>query len=92
VIATKSRKTKPVPHQELLDAAESLAAPIDVEQLIAEGAIRKAGGWYEIIDGSRLPEHVWHRIKAIKRGNRVKFRKANKRIGKYLGSLPPSAP
>jgi hypothetical protein len=93
VVATKTRKPKPSTHPELIETAEALATPIDFDQLIADGVLRKAKtrGWYEILDTSRLPEHAWQKIKAIKSGNRVRFRKANKRVAKFLNSLD-SAP
>src|SRR6476469_9732490 len=83
-------KTKPEMYQELLDVAEALATPIDYEQLISDGVLRKAGGWYEILDPARLPDAARLKIKAIKSGNRVRFRKPNKRVAKYLDSLTPS--
>jgi hypothetical protein len=86
VVATT---TRPAIHQELIEAAEALAAPIDFEQLVADGVIRKTRGWYEILDTGRLPEHAWQRIKAVKTGNRVKFRKPSKRAAKFLNTLTP---
>ena len=74
--ATKSR---PATHPELRRAAESLATPIDFDQLIADGVLREAGSWYEVLDVARLPEHARCKIKALKSGNRVKFRRPSKR-------------
>jgi hypothetical protein len=87
VVATKTRKPKPATYPELIETAEALATPIDFEQLIADGVLRKGKGWYEILDPSRLPNHAWQKIKSVKSGNRVKFRKPNKRVGKFLKSL-----
>ena len=89
MVATKTRKPRPATHPELIEAADALATPIDFDQLIADGVLRKAKtrGWYEILDTTRLPEHAWQKIKAIKSGNRVRFRKANKRAAKFLSSL-----
>jgi hypothetical protein len=84
VVATT---TKTALHQELLEVAEALSAPIDFNQLIADGVLRKSRGWYEILDPSRLPDHAWSRIKSVKSRNRVKFRKANKRAAKLLNGL-----
>jgi len=93
VVATKTRKSKPATYPELIEAAEALAAPIDFAQLIADGVLRKTKGWYEILDTNRLPDHAWQKIKAVKPGNRVKFRKPNKRMAKFLKALEaPSAP
>ena len=89
MVATKTRKTKAATHPELIEAAEALATPIDFEQLIADGVLLKSKtrGWYEILDTSRLPQHAWQKIKAVKSGNRVKFRKHSKRVAKFLKSL-----
>ena len=84
-------KTKPETYQELVEVAEALATPIDFDQLIADAVLRKkAGGWYEVLDPARLPEHARQKIKAVKTGNRVKFRKPSKRVAKFLNSLSPS--
>ena len=89
MVATKTRKPKAAPYPELIEAAEALATPIDVEQLIADGVLAKAKtrGWFEILDPTRLPDHAWQKIKSVKSGNRVRFRKASKRVAKYLKSL-----
>jgi hypothetical protein len=84
--ATKSAPT----HPELRQAAEALATPIDFDQLIEDGVLRKTGSWYEVVDPARLPEHARLKIKALKAGNRVKFRKPSKRLGKFLRSLAPA--
>lgn len=89
MVATKTRKPKQETHPELIEAAEALAAPIDFEQLVSDGVVRKARGWYEILDPSRLPQSAWQRIKAVKSGNRVKFRKRSKRAARFLKSLAP---
>jgi hypothetical protein len=85
-------KTKPSPktYQELLEVAEALATPIDFDQLTADGVLRKAGGWYEVLDPTRLPDSARQKIKAFKSGNRVRFRKPSKRAGKFLDSLAPT--
>jgi hypothetical protein len=86
--ATKKRATanRAPTHPALRRAAELLAAPIDFDRLAADGVLREAGGWYEVLDPDRLPEHAARRIKALKPGNRVKFRKPSKRLGKFLRS------
>jgi hypothetical protein len=92
--ATKT-KPKPETHLEILEAAEALATPIDFDQLIADGALQKAGGgWYEVLDPSRLPDHAWRKVKAVKSGNRVRFRKSSKKLARFLESsaeLQPQA-
>jgi hypothetical protein len=87
VVATKPNKPRPATHPELIEAAEALASPIDFEQLMSDGVLRKVRGWYEILDAQRLPAQAWQRIKAVKSGNRVKFRKRSKRAAKFLKGL-----
>jgi hypothetical protein len=85
--AKPKRKSENVTHLEIMEAAEALATPIDFDQLIAEGAIQKAGGgWFEVLDPSRMPDHAWRRIKAVKSGNRVRFRKSSKKLARFLES------
>ena len=91
MVATNERKKRPATHPELIEAGEALATPIDFEQLLTDGVLRKARGWYEILDPNRLPDHAWQKIKSIKSGNRVKFRKANKRVAKFLQSVDMAA-
>ena len=44
-----------------------LATPIDFDSLIASGVIRAAkGGWYEIVDWRRLPEHARQQLREVK--------------------------
>jgi hypothetical protein len=91
--ATKTKSTpRPATQPELLELAEALAAPIDFDQLIADGVLRKARGWYEVLDAARLPEHALRKIKAFKSGNRVRFRKPNKRAARFLDSLAVTQP
>jgi hypothetical protein len=89
-------KDQPPTHPELRRVAEILATPIDFDQLIAAGVLRKARGWYEVVDPSRLPAHALYKMRALKTGNRVKFRKPSKRLSKFLQTLtedngPPGA-
>jgi hypothetical protein len=93
VAATKTKpatKIKPETYPELLEVAEALATPIDFDQLILDGVLRKAGSWYEILDPARLPDSARLKIKGFKSGNRVRFRKPSKRAGKFLDSLAPT--
>ena len=86
--ATKTKsKPKATMHQEILDAAETMATPIDFDQLVADSTLRKVGGgWFEVLDPARLPEHALCKIKAVKSGNRVKFRKPSKKLVRFLES------
>jgi hypothetical protein len=54
---------------------EMLATPIDFSKLEAEGAIKKKGAWYEVLDGNKIPEHARKKGKAIKA---IKNRKTGK--------------
>ena len=95
MVATKTNgkaKSSPETHGLLIETAQLLAEPLDLEQLAADGVIRKRrGGWYEITDPDRLPDHARSKIKSVKSGNRVKFRKASKRARRFLKSLEAAA-
>ena len=60
---------------ELWQAAEDAARPIDFEALIAAGIIEKDGEWYRVL--KPLPRHAERKIQKRKygpKGLRVKFR------------------
>jgi hypothetical protein len=42
------------------------AGPIGADRLTADGVLREAGGWYEVLDPAHLPEHALPRIEALK--------------------------
>jgi hypothetical protein len=42
----------------LLELIKLAATPIDFDQLIADGVLRKHGKRYELLDLARLPEHA----------------------------------
>jgi hypoxanthine phosphoribosyltransferase len=46
--------------------AQTLATPIDFEQLIADGILKKWGAWYQVLDWKRLPEHVRQKANTMK--------------------------
>jgi len=87
--ATKTKpKSRPAIHSELVEAAESMATPIEFDQLIADGVLQKAGGgWYEVLDPARLPQHALGKIKAVKSRNRVRFRKPSKKLARFLDCI-----
>lgn len=63
---------------------ESLATPIDFDQLIANGVLRKTkGGWYQVLDGRKLPSALMkraHRMKtSAKKGLLFQFRHTERR-------------
>ena len=59
--------------EEIRRAAEMLATPIDFDQLVADGVLRRRGAWWEILDWQRLPEHAEYKIQNVMTGNRVQF-------------------
>jgi hypothetical protein len=42
-----------------------------------------------VLDRKGLPEHAWWKVKEVMPGNRVKFRRPSKRLGKFLRAHPP---
>ncbi len=71
----RSERTGPVPTaEELARIGKALPTPIDFAQLIADGALRPCGGgWYEVLDYSRLPEYVRLKIVEVDTPNLVRF-------------------
>jgi hypothetical protein len=49
----------------LLEILKMAATPIDFDQLIADGILRKHGARYELLDLARLPEHARRKIRII---------------------------
>jgi hypothetical protein len=49
----------------LLEILRLAATPIDFDQLIADGVLRKHGPRYELLDLARLPEHARRKIRVI---------------------------
>jgi hypothetical protein len=68
-------KTGPLPTaEELVGLSGAVPLPINFAQLIADGVLREGdGGWYEVLDYARLPEHVRMKIVEVEPPNRVKF-------------------
>jgi hypothetical protein len=74
-----------------------VATPIDFDQLIADGVLRKHGARFELLDLARLPEHASRRIKFIATSNKTKnpvisFYKPSRQAvqqAKKMGLLPP---
>lgn len=52
--------------EELRRIAEMLATPIDFDQLVGDGVLKKRGAWWQILDWDRLPEHAVQKIQNIK--------------------------
>ena len=83
--------------EKLLELLKMAATPIDFDQLIADGVLRRHGAKYELLDLARLPEHARHKICIIASSRKtpnpvVSFHKPSKqtvRQAKKLGLLPP---
>jgi hypothetical protein len=71
----RGENTGPLPTaEELARIAGALPVPIDFAQLIAEGVLREVGGgWYEVLDYTRLPEHVRMKIAEVDTPNLARF-------------------
>jgi hypothetical protein len=71
----RKEKTGPIPTaEELSRLAELIATPIDFAELIADGVlVERGGGWYEVLDYERLPEHARQKIVEVEAPNLVKF-------------------
>ncbi|ARU88289.1 hypothetical protein [Pseudomonas sp. M30-35] len=72
--------------EELLERAKTLATPIDFENLIADGILKKKGAGYVILDMNRLPEHAKSQIIGCSEGT-VKFSKSTKSAQKLVDKL-----
>jgi hypothetical protein len=81
----------------LLRILKLAATPIDFDQLIADGVLRKHGSRYELLDLARLPEHARRKISIVTTSRKttrpvVSFFKPSKQLvrqAKKLGLLPP---
>lgn len=63
---------------ELLEKAKSLATPIDLDALVAQGLLEKKGSRYKVVDMRSLPEHVADKIVELSSDGFVKFSVATK--------------
>ena len=83
--------------KKLLELLKMAASPIDFDQLIADGVLRRHGAKYELLDLARLPEYARRKIRIISTSPKtpnpvVSFYKPSKqviRLAKKLGLLPP---
>jgi hypothetical protein len=82
----------------LLELIKMAAAPVNFDQLIANGVLRKYGTRYEVLDLARLPEHARRKVRAITRSREtpnlvVSFSNPGKRavrLARKLSLLPQS--
>jgi hypothetical protein len=56
----------------LLQLIKLAATPIDFDQLIAAGVLRKHGKRYELLNLARLPEHARREIRIITTSSKTK--------------------
>ena len=79
--------------QQVTEKLKDLATPIDFEDLIKKGIIKKRGAWYEILDKNKLPKHVGAQIIEFKHSSTpneptlCKFSKGTKRAEKLLKKI-----
>jgi hypothetical protein len=80
----------------LVKLIEMAATPIDFDQLIADGVLRRHGGKYELLDLARLPEHARRKIRIVTTSRKtarpvIAFHKPSKQMvrqAKKMGLLP----
>jgi hypothetical protein len=84
---------KPMNIEELAHTAQMLGTPIDFEELIEAGVLRrKTKHTYELLDSARLPEYVRRQATSMKASSKgkpvvVTFAQSNKRAQKAYESL-----
>jgi len=86
-----TKKQPIITEEELWQALDDAAKPIDFEALLAEGIIEKDGAWYKVPDMKALPKHASRKIKTVKtgpKGIRVQFRPASKAAVSLLKKRP----
>jgi hypothetical protein len=84
--------------QTLLELIKLAASPIDFDQLIADGVLRKHGKRYELLDLARLPEHARRKIRIVTTSSKtpnpvISFYKPSKQVVRQAekrGLLPPN--
>jgi hypothetical protein len=69
--------------------AQMAATPIDFEELIAAGVLRKVRAWYEVLDMTRLPEHARVKAQQIKTDGKRLFVKFGKHDDTLARAFPP---
>ena len=42
----------------IVELARRLTTPVDLPALVADGVVRRRGGWYQILNEARLPDWV----------------------------------
>ena len=71
--------------KKLLELLRMAATPIDFDQLIADGVLRRHGAKYELLDLARLPEHARRKIRIMATSRKtpnpvVSFHKTSKQV------------
>jgi len=53
--------------ERIIEELEELSKPLDLDQLVGDGVLkRRARGWYQVLDGARLPKHAMRQVKQTK--------------------------
>ena len=74
--AEKEALAKILPsNEEFQRQIEMAATPIDFDQLVADGVLKKRGAWWEVLVWERLPQHAQFKIRSVMTGSRVQFYK-----------------
>lgn len=47
---------------EVLDLLLEMSKPLELQQLIADGILKKSGAWYIIVKHDKIPQHVWRHV------------------------------
>ena len=47
---------------ELLPALREMAIPVDVDDLVRRGILKKRGKWYLVLRRDDVPQHAWRQI------------------------------
>mgnify|MGYP000114212403 CR=1 FL=1 len=76
-----------ITRESILEKAKSLATPIDFEDLIEKGILKKKGAKYKILDMDKLPQHAKDKITEFGSDGIVKFSKATKSAEKLVKDL-----
>ena len=75
---------------DVIQKLELLAQPIDFDQLVADGVLRRKGSGYLVLDLDRLPEAARIKMRSAKQtkeGVVFKFTKTTKAASKLLRKL-----
>ena len=82
--------------QEVADLLRGLATPIDFDDLIAKGVLKKSGAWYTLLKPKDLPPYAWQQAFTAATGPnstiKLKFRKSTKKAEALLKRISGYSP